>query len=135
MTVIEWDRSFEVGVPEMDREHKTLIDMLNKVYDLLRNGEKEKAYRLFMTEFLSYIDSHLSHEEEFLEQIGYPEIERHKKAHDLLRKEIRKLASDMDFSNTKDLAYALSLCWGWIYSHIQKVDKKYGEFFNSKHEG
>ncbi|NPA41688.1 MAG: hemerythrin family protein [Aquificae bacterium] len=135
MSVIEWDESLRVGVPEMDEERKTLVNMLNKIYEILKDGDREQARNYFVNEFITYLNSHLANEEKFLESIKYPDLERHKQAHDVLRREIDRLNRDFDLTNPKDFAYALSLCWGWIYSHIQKVDKKYGEFFNSKHEG
>ncbi len=112
----------------MDEEHKTLVAMLNRVYELLKEGKREEACAYFVDTLMDYVETHLSHEEAFMERIGYPELERHKKAHEMFRKEVGKLCDPIKSGDMKEFASALSLCWGWLFSHIQKADRKYGEY-------
>ena len=132
MSIVEWDDSLSTGVPQMDEEHKNLINMLNQIYELLREKKREEACRFFMDEIVNYVETHLSHEEEFMESIGYPDLENHKKVHEVFRKEILKLCDAIEKGDPHEFASALSLCWGWLFSHIQKTDRKYGEFYKSK---
>ncbi len=131
MALIEWEDNLSTGVPEMDEEHKLLINMLNSVYEMLRKGEREKACNYFISTLMEYVETHLTHEEEFMERIGYPELERHKKAHEIFKREISKLCDPVKEGDPHEFATALSMCWGWLFSHIQKTDRKYGEYYKS----
>ncbi|MFN3814518.1 MAG: bacteriohemerythrin, partial [Aquificaceae bacterium] len=81
--MIVFDESLRLGIEEMDAEHKTLVDMLNHLQSLLKEGKRTEAMHYFNEVLLSYVETHLSHEEAFLEQIGYPELESHKKIHEV----------------------------------------------------
>ena len=131
MTLIEWDKSFEVGVKEMDEQHRKLVEMLNHVYELLEKGKREEAKRYFIHEILNYFETHFNAEEEFMKSINYPDLENHLKAHENFRKVMNSLISKIEEGKEHEFREAVALAWGWLYSHIQKVDKKYGEYYRN----
>jgi hemerythrin len=124
--MIEFDNTLLTHVEEMDEQHSKLVELLNNTYELLKEGKKEEAVELFKKELLAYVEHHLSEEEKFMEEIGYPELEQHRKVHELFRKEIYNLAPHVENGDPKAFRQALSLAWGWLYNHIAKTDKKYG---------
>ena len=126
---IDWSENLSVGVDQMDAQHKTLVDLINNLYDLLEEGKKKEAMALFREKVKGYLEKHLSDEEKFMESIGYPDIEVHKRAHEKFRKLMLEVCEKLDKGDEKEFRSALALLWGWLYSHIQKVDKKYGQFY------
>lgn len=54
--LIEFDELLLTGVEEMDKEHKNLVEMLNHVYVLLKEGKKEEVFEYFYKEILFYVD-------------------------------------------------------------------------------
>jgi len=130
--LIEWSKELETGVEEMDNQHKKLIALMNQVYALLREGKKEDACNFFREGLLSYVEKHLSDEEEFMRKIGYPELPAHEKLHEVFRREVQKLHGSVCEGDVKRFAQELSFCWGWIYTHIAKADKKYGKWAKEK---
>ncbi|MBX0311030.1 MAG: hemerythrin family protein [Sulfurihydrogenibium sp.] len=130
--MIEFDDNLLTHVKEMDNQHVKLVELLNKTYDLLKEGKRNEAVRLFKNEIIAYTEHHLSEEEKFMEEIGYPELEQHKKVHELFRKEIHNLAPHVENGDPKAFKQALSLAWGWLYNHIAKTDKKYGIYAKEK---
>ncbi len=64
-----------------------------------------------------------------MKSINYPAFETHKRSHDQFRKVMFTALAKIESGEEKDFRSALSLAWGWLYSHIVKVDKKYGEFY------
>ncbi len=127
--LIEWTAELETGVEEMDRQHKKLIALMNHVYELLRGGKREDACMLFHEGLLAYVEKHLSEEEEFMKKIGYPDYEKHLRLHETFRKEVQRLHSSVRAGDPQAFARELSFVWGWIYTHIAKADRKYGEFY------
>ncbi|MDQ7039228.1 MAG: bacteriohemerythrin, partial [Aquificota bacterium] len=59
------------------------------------------------------------------------DYESHKKAHDQFRRLMLNMIAKMEEGDDREFGSALARVWGWLYSHILKVDKKYGEFFRS----
>jgi hemerythrin len=130
--MIEFDDSLLTHVEEMDKQHIRLVALLNNVYELLKKGKREEAIEFFKIEILSYTEYHFSEEEKFMEKIGYPELENHRKVHDIFRKEIYNLATRIEKGDPEAFRQALSYTWGWLYKHIAKTDKKYGIYAKEK---
>ncbi len=124
--LIEFNGDLLTHVEEMDKQHMRLVALLNSVYEFLKEGKKEEALELFEKELLRYVDHHLSEEEKFMEEIGYPELDQHKKVHEIFRREIYNLIPYVKSGDPKAFRQALSYAWGWLYTHIAKTDKKYG---------
>lgn len=114
------------GVEEMDKEHLELIEMINHVASLIKEGKKEEAEEFFIYKLSAYVETHLKNEEKFMESIGYPELETHKKVHNIFREEIQRLLPAIQNGDYKAFTQALAMSWGWLYNHIAKTDKKYG---------
>jgi len=128
--LIEWSDELTVGVEEMDSQHRKLIDMINTVHDLLNEGKRDEAREFFVREITRYLEEHLKAEEEFMKRINYPDFERHKLAHDNFRKVISECIPKIEEGDIKEFRSSVALCWSWLYSHILKFDKRYGEFYN-----
>jgi len=119
----------------MDNQHKTLIEMINSVHIMLEEGKTEEARDFFIKEITDYIEKHFQEEEQFMQRINYPHYEVHKMAHDNFRRVIKKSISNIVEGDDKEFRTALSLAWAWLYSHILKVDRKYGDYYRSLKKG
>lgn len=123
---------FLTGVEKMDQQHKRLFELLEKVECLLKNGQREKAMELLKEETLNYLNTHLGEEEEFMRSINYPELDNHKKIHDLFKKEMIQLVERIHRENDKAFREALAYLRGWLCNHILKTDRKYGIYAKEK---
>ena len=79
-----------------------------------------------------YEETHISNEEAFIESIEYPHLEEHRKIQEVFRREVHKLLPAIESGDYHAITQALSLCRGWLYNHIAKPDKKYGEYAREK---
>jgi len=129
--VIQWSKEMELNIPEIDRQHKKLVDLLNKFYLENKAGMHEEAIKDFLTELKNYLTYHLDWEEKFLAEIGFEDFENHKKTHELFKKfyeeEVNKYLKEKDEKALRELvAFTLS----WLYTHIMKSDKKYAKYYH-----
>jgi len=127
--MIEFTDELKTGIDIFDEHHKRLIELINQTYNLLRDGKREEAMRVFTDEVVAYMEYHLTKEEEFMRSIGYPEYEQHKKAHEIFRKEILRLKPAIESGDVEAFRQKLAFVWGWLYTHIAKTDKKYGKYY------
>ncbi len=122
--ILELTEDIKTGVEEMYRDHQRLVELLNKVYELLREGKSSEAEEFFSKELVAWVEHHLAREERFMQAIGYPEFERHKKAHENFRKVILDLLSNVEKVDHHVFRKSLALAWGWLAGYRAKVYKK-----------
>jgi hemerythrin len=80
MPNLEWIESFELKVPEIDGDHRTMLDLMRAAQDAAATGDRPRCEH-FMDRLLAFSIGHFAREEAFLESWGYPEVETHAKYH------------------------------------------------------
>ena len=83
MTIyFEWSDDLSVGDEVIDSQHKRLLIQINKILDAVAFGVDSKEVHDNMIPFLDeYIKEHFCYEEEYMKQMNYPNIKRHKREH------------------------------------------------------
>jgi hemerythrin len=124
-TLFNFDQEFRLGIPEMDDEHSILINMLNEVHELIRLGEKGKAAQFFKQTLAAYVETHFSDEEAFMEKIGYPQLDEHRKIHANFKQSMEETLPKIDSLDEAAFRNALTDTYTWIINHIGKTDRRY----------
>jgi hemerythrin len=130
--VFDFDKEFKLGIALIDREHIQLVDMLNKTYSLIGEEKKDEARKYFSETLSAYINEHFANEEKFMENIGYPALEEHRKIHENFKKSFNDLKPLIETDNDPAFRKALTDAFTWIIGHIGKTDRKYANFYLSK---
>lgn len=131
MALIQWSDSLSVGVSEIDKQHQTLVKMINDLHDAMRQAKGSDVLGPLLNGLIDYAGDHFKTEERYFVRFSYPDIAAHKKAH------ADFVAKVLDFkSRFETTAVGLSLdvmnfLSNWLQSHIKGEDKKYGPFFNA----
>ena len=123
MPIVEWKVRDLIGVEELDRHHKHLVQLLNANYDSFRAGaDVEKSV---FEELVEHAACLFVTEEAWMGSSDYPEFEAHKKEHEffiskmeLLRKSPQKYRS----------VEAIWFLCSWITHHFRGTDAKFGKF-------
>jgi len=128
MVLMEWQETFETGVPEFDSHHKHLFYLLNLAYDSITLNEAHERVQTILAELVKYVEYHFSLEEQWMEARNYPALSFHKEEHRKLTD--RVLAFNNNSMNGEaDRAVALvNFLMEWFFNHIVLVDAKYGEY-------
>ena len=81
-----WRERYNIGVDFIDREHKKLFSILNKLLAAGKEGEKSRwACQEGIKYFKDHAIKHFSEEEAYMESIGYQGLEMHKRLHEDFR--------------------------------------------------
>lgn len=127
MSQIAWDKSYEIGVDFIDKEHKILFSTMNKLLSLSESGEKsEWVCREGIKYLKSHTDQHFDHEEAYMRSISYSEYDIHKLLHDDFRfNTMPALEEELEESkySTESIRHFLGVCIGWVISHTQTEDQ------------
>lgn len=116
-----WDQRYEIGVDIIDREHKKLFGILNKLFDFEQREEKSQfACHEAIKYFKDHAIQHFTDEEAYMASIDYPGLATHRRIHkDFRARMLPALESELEathFSATS-IQHFLSVCVGWLIGH------------------
>ncbi len=135
MDLIRWRESYENEVPDMNEQHKTLVQMINKAYVIVRNHREEAHLALqFFYEVKEYALRHLQEEEALMERYEYPEFEEHKRAHGLFLRKLDEFQHRIALSDPTVIREIYAFLRYWMMEHTLEMDKRYGAFVREKME-
>ena len=130
--LFDFDSEFRLGIDSVDNEHVKLVDMLNEVHALLSDGKRKEAKQYFNEALSSYVNEHFANEEKFMESIGFPFINEHRKIHENFKQSFYELRPRVEASDDAAFRSALSDAFTWLIAHIGRTDKKYATFYLEK---
>lgn len=123
-----WQDRYRIGVEIIDREHKKLFTIMNKLFVYNdANDEKSKwVYQEGIKFFKGHAMKHFAEEELYMASIGYEGYEMHRHLHDIFRKktlpEIERELQETDYSQ-EAIQHFLGVCAGWLVGHTLTEDR------------
>lgn len=129
MAFFEWDSALDVGVNAMNEQHKVLIRMMDKLYTDSNSNATKQQLISNVDELFAFVIKHFKEEEAFMSSIGFPNLEAHKRLHQNLLNDLKKLSDDFKQSSEEKISseFIIFLKF-WLSTHIMGIDHKYGVF-------
>jgi hemerythrin len=129
---IAWKKSFQVGVPQIDEQHKTLFKYISQVYTPLQGGNAGSDFEERLGTLISFAREHFAYEEELMETYEYPQLARQKEEHERILSQLNlyynRLCTGRDEAEVDFLEYLK----GWIVTHTLTEDRKYAQALRRK---
>ena len=121
-----WQERFNIGVEIIDREHRKLFGIMNR---LLTFSEKESKRQWVCEEGIKYFKDHamkhFAEEEVYMASIHYAGFETHRKLHDTFRQktlpELEKELTQTGYAPDA-VSHFLGVCAGWLIGHTLTED-------------
>lgn len=134
----EWRNEWTLGIEIIDRQHRQLAVMFNKIVELyLGNGgqtdSEQRSNQLHeqLNIFYEKVREHFNDEENLMLKANYPDHTKHARDHLMLRAElkryIRHIEEELDHI---DIGTMNSLKTWFIY-HIISSDKEFADFLQA----
>lgn len=133
MPQFEWDESLTLGDAMIDRQHKSLLDLINRV-DVVRNSpDMDKEIMNALTGMYLYAKEHFFDEEALMDRLDYPERQIHMALHKDFVDKTHALTDAylndaMKYDDLRD--YLVT----WLKQHISSEDAKIVAYANIKGE-
>jgi len=130
MQTIGWDPRFSVGDDEIDRQHRRLIGVINRLAELIQGGSRDEieVARQIFDELAEYVTSHFAYEEQRMVDAGYPldKVEVHRGEHRRILKRLQRFESQLEDGDGETMSELLPFLYGdWLTHHICAVDSDY----------
>lgn len=132
MPLIKWKPEYTVNEAELDRHHMTLFDVLNSAYDDVMNSVHLSCVMTLIDELAEFMKAHFAAEEQYMEKLGYQELNEHIGEHRYFLKNIELLKANPYESNLDATKGLIIFLGNWALHHILNEDKKYSSLLGQE---
>ena len=132
MTFLSWRTDYEIGVAQIDAEHRSLLDLVNEFHDISAQSATSKDIALVLNRLVSYAEEHFQREEKLMSDNGYPLLEAHRELHVQLVTSIFAINERFASQPAKASKETLQFIKTWLIDHIIKHDMDIGDFLRRK---
>ena len=128
MKNIVWNKTYEVGVPEIDDQHKKFVEIINRLFTSKNSDTENSTIRQTLIDIVDYTNFHFESEEKHMKENTYDRLYEHQGQHKILKKQLVKILEDLKFGKIKIGDELLDTLQHWLVKHILHHDKEYGHF-------
>lgn len=127
--VFEWREEYEIGVENIDKAHRQLFRIVNRIINNFMDTDfdKNKTTCIEAIKYLkSYTVNHFAEEEAYQRSISYGGYKVHKKIHDNMRDVVIPALESEVVSKSysrEALEHFAGACAGWLAAHVLVEDQ------------
>lgn len=125
MPFVSWKEEYSVGVPEIDTQHRRLLDVINKLHEAMHMGGKPAALKAVTDELVAYTRYHFSYEEQMLSRAAYPGLDEHQRKHRSMVAQVERFAAEVTSGQASVSLKLMSFLKDWLTRHIMETDQRY----------
>jgi hemerythrin-like metal-binding protein len=135
MAFMEWDESFSIGIAIIDRQHKEIIGLIDRLYGCLKVGDSDARIEGLLKELIELSEVHFKTEEDLFAKFKYSLILEHSVEH--MRFKMIAMKFHQDFIDKKIGAplQILDFLTVWLKDHILGKDRAYAAYLSEKIKG
>ncbi|HHL35236.1 MAG TPA: bacteriohemerythrin [Desulfobulbaceae bacterium] len=128
MPLIKWRDSYSVGIEKFDKEHRHLVELINRMFVIVRDKDNITAVSDAVARLIDYTEFHFSSEEAAMKEAGFPNLAAHQQLHARLTQEIsafqQKIVAEESDVGPKFYRFLRD----WLLGHILEEDKQYTQY-------
>ena len=124
MAKLVWTEQANIGIEEVDQQHRKMVAYINQLDDAYYSGLSKKKLEKIINELVDYTIYHFKSEESLQERAGYPFLKAHQKAHVLYAQSILDFQSR--FEKGEDISKDMEgLLAKWFFDHLKHDDRDF----------
>ncbi len=124
-----WSSSLELGIEEIDEQHRELFRRGERLYHAMRQGEPAGA-ELMLASFRDFVLSHFEFEERWMRRAEFPALDGHREQHRDFADRLHRVTGEYRrHGPTAAVADTLHV-WleAWLRDHIGGDDRMLGRW-------
>lgn len=123
MPLMEWDGSLNLGDAMLDRQHKSLVALINQVHETSQSPDRDTEIMHSITAMYLYAKEHFFDEEGLMARLCYPERQGHTAMHKVFVAKAHEM-TDACLEGRMDHEDMLRFLVAWLSRHIAVEDAK-----------
>ena len=127
MPLINWNSTLETGHPQIDAEHRRLVEIVNRLNDAMLAGRGQDELSGIFDDLAAYTRTHFTAEEAISRRAGYEGHAEHKQLHEELLAKVSELQGEFQSGKSLISMSLMRFLREWLSEHIQKEDRKVAE--------
>lgn len=131
MSIIKWRESYNTGVEQFDMEHHKMVELINVLFEAIRDKTSKEVTEKVCEEVLSYTKYHFRNEEQAMKAINYPGLEEQIVEHAKLKEQAETFQAIIKANFPEGRNEFYRFIREWLIDHIQGCDKKYGSYLKN----
>jgi hemerythrin-like metal-binding protein len=129
---MEWQPELVTGQDQIDAEHRSLVDAVNRLHAALDQGKDREEIGKILAFLRDYAVTHFSSEEALMIRAGYPRASAHFAAHADLTLQLSDLLADFRAGRARVTEAVLAFLETWLVEHILRQDQDLGAFVRQR---
>jgi hemerythrin-like metal-binding protein len=128
MPLFIWKPSYELGIPEIDLDHRLLVGVINDLYEAMKQGQGFELINQTIDRLIEYVGKHFDYEETIMREASYPGLFSHEKEHQRFRALVLELDMRRRAGNGPSSSELLNYLSDWLREHVTSTDKDLGRY-------
>ncbi len=127
---LQWSPAFDLGVPALDGQHRTLVDRINELHQAT-GGPAEGMFRV-LNGLVRYAEEHFREEEARMASVRYPGLPRQRREHEGFLTTVFALAERLARDDPELGEELLGFLKDWLLDHILHEDRTFARFLEER---
>lgn len=132
MPVMPWSNMLSVGVRDIDDQHRVLVDILNRLGDVVMGDVTEWNQKAVLADLLQYTAQHFGDEERLMRSAGYADADAHVQEHREFILQIKAMTERFNSGDLPDAEELLVFVREWLTTHILGTDRALAQVLNAQ---
>ncbi len=124
MPLFLWKKSYEIGLAEIDTQHRNLVGIINELSDAMMNQKGYTVVPHILEKLVDYIQFHFTTEEEIMRDTKYPALDEHCQEHLAMTTKVIEFKRAYANNHEINVVEVLNFLCDWLKEHIVVSDKK-----------
>jgi len=131
MKDLVWDKTLSIDLPEVDEDHRRLVDLFNILGHAVGEGEPRDYVDAVLEELVACTVWHFKHEERLMLKHRYAGLPEHKAEHEDLIASVEALRRKLHDEDKEMLGEDIAFLEHWLTGHIYGADMEMGAYLGA----
>ncbi len=128
MSLIRWLDSFNIGIADVDQEHKELVHLINLVHERATIADGRGSVEDVLGQIVARVSAHFTHEEGAMLALEFPGYWAHKYDHQRLLDQFSEMIAHYHATRDFDSILLAQRLESWFMVHFRTFDARFHRF-------
>ncbi len=132
MAYFQWGNDMAIDHGLIDQDHQLLVEQVNMLHTATSQGLGQEVVGALLEAIIRDTVSHIRHEEQQMEALGYPRLAEHRQGHQRFMADLENLRARYQAGAITVAAQLSNLLRDWLSIHISRLDKELAGFIRQQ---